>query len=75
VDTTVSSISGAAGRTVSVYNNAASGINKSTAATVSYLSGPQRWNNTAQAIMSSEGLLLRTAATETGGKITIQKPY
>jgi uncharacterized protein (TIGR02597 family) len=75
VDTTAEAISGAAGRTVSVYNNAATGINKTTATTVNYLSGPKRWNNPAQAIMSSEGLLLRTAATEVGGKITIQKPY
>lgn len=75
VDTTVEAISGAAGRTVSVYNNAATGQNKSPATTINYLTGPKRWNNPAQAIMSSEGLLLRTAATEVGGKVTIQKPY
>jgi uncharacterized protein (TIGR02597 family) len=75
VDTTVEAISGAAGRTVSVYNNVAAGQNKSPATTINYLTGPKRWNNPAQPIMSSEGLLLRTAATEVGGKITIQKPY
>jgi hypothetical protein len=75
VDATIESISGAAGRTVSMYNNAAAGQNKSPATTVGYNPGLKRWNNPAQAMMSSEGLLLRTAATEVGGKVTIQKPY
>jgi len=75
VDTTVAAISSAAGRSVSTYNNVATGQNKSPVTTVTYSAPLQRWNNLNQAVASSEGLLLRTSASEVGGKIVIQKPY
>ncbi|MFA7368100.1 MAG: TIGR02597 family protein [Kiritimatiellales bacterium] len=75
VDTTVEAVSAAAGRSVSTYNNAATGIYKSPTATVTYSAPLHRWSNLGQAVASSEGLLLRTSASEAGGKITIQKPY
>jgi hypothetical protein len=75
VDTTVEAVSAAAGRSISTYNNAATGIYKSPTATVTYSVPLHRWNNLSQTIASSEGLLLRTSASEVGGKITIQKPY
>ncbi|MFA6172277.1 MAG: TIGR02597 family protein [Kiritimatiellales bacterium] len=75
VDTTLEQISGSAGRTVGMYNNTATGYNKSTSSTVGYNPALKKWNNPAQAIMSSEGLVFRTSAAEAGGKVTIQKPY
>lgn len=75
VDTTVSAISSAAGRSVSTYNNTATGQNKAPVATVTYSVPLHRWNNLNQTIASSEGILLRTSSSEVGGKITIQKPY
>jgi uncharacterized protein (TIGR02597 family) len=75
VSVLASAIQGGTGRSFYLYNNAASGENKSPSLSVNYVPALSRWNNPNQVVASSEGFILRTSSSEAGGKITIQKPY
>jgi|WetSurMetagenome_2_1015567.scaffolds.fasta_scaffold20284_6 uncharacterized protein (TIGR02597 family) len=66
---------GVANRQELLFSNAASGFNKPSTKTVSYLGSPLfKWGSDDD-ISGSAGFIFRQAASDAGGKVTATKPY